>query len=205
MAIQFQHDYQRLELDPASDWKTAQGNYRRLVNVWHPDRYTNRPRERVYAQQQFIELTKAFNNLRTFHRENSRLPFEQIKQSIADSPVPPEHQQIKPEDVAVEESSILNKRKPSTSSQQSSKWTPLLWAIPALATIAAGIGVFVVIDKNAKRDRIEEAKQVLRNVQPSEYLANTEEIAKANSRANAVNPATGNRKMGERLAKDLFK
>lgn len=205
MAIEFEQEYQLLELDPSSDWKTARTNYRRLVHVWHPDKYAQRPREKIHAQQQFIDLTKAFNNLRAFYRENNRMPFEKIKHAIADSPEPPEHLQIKPEDGAVSESSILNKRKPSNKSLKSNIYTPLLWAIPAVATVVAGIAVFIVIDRNAKLRTIEEAKRVLRTVQPSEYMANSEEISKANNRANLVNPAQGNRKMGDQLAKDLFK
>jgi len=205
VAIEFKHEYQQLELDPSADWKNAQANYRRLVHVWHPDRYAQRPREKIHAQQQFIELTKAFNNLRTFYRENNRMPFEQIKQAISDSPVPAKHQQIMPEDNAISESSILNKRKPSTKSLKPNIFRPLLWAVPTVATVAVGIAVFIVIDRNAKLNTIEEAKRVLRTVQPSEYLANSEEISKANTRANLVNPAEGNRKMGDKLTKDLFK
>lgn len=205
MAIEFEQEYQQLELDPSADWKNAQANYRRLVHIWHPDRYAQRPREKIHAQQQFIELTKAFNNLRTFYRENNRMPFEQIKQAISDSPIPPAHQQILPEDDAINESSILNKRKPSTKSLKPNVFKPLLWVAPAVVTVLAGIAVFIVIDRNAKLNTIEEAKRVLRTVRPSEYLANSEEISKANNRANLVNSAQGNGKMGDELTKDLFK
>ena len=205
MAIQFEQEYQLLELEPSANWKGAQDNYRRLVHVWHPDRYAQRPRERIHAQQQFIELTKAFNNLRTFYRENQRLPFEQIKQAIADSPVPPTHQQIQPKDAAVLESSILNKRKPSTQSLKPNPFKPLLWIVPSIATIVVGVAVFVVIDRNAKLNTIEEAKRVLRNVQPSEYMANSAEITRANNRANIVDPNAKTGKMGDQLAKDFFK
>jgi len=205
VAIQFQQDYQLLELNPVDDWDKATRNYRRLVHVWHPDRYAQRPRERIHAQQHFIELTKAFNNLRSFYRENHRLPFEAIKQSVADSPEPPAHQRVKPEDVAVAESSILNKRKPSTQSHKSSPLKPLLWIIPALATVAAGMAVFFVIDRNAKQNTIEEAKRVLRTVQPSEFMADSAKISEANSRAVIVHGSGTSGKMGDKLAKDIFK
>lgn len=205
MAIQFQHDYRLLELDPVADWAKANKNYRRLVHIWHPDRYAQRPRERVHAQTQFIELTKAFNNLRGFYRENSRMPFEQIKQSVADSPEPPVNQRIKPEDTAVAESSILNKRKPSTKSLTSSLIKPLLWIIPTCAVVIGGIAVFAIIDRNAKLNTIEEAKRVLRSVKPSEYMADSEKITKANRRINLVSGSATDGKMGDKLAKDLFK
>lgn len=205
MAIQFEQEYRLLELDTGANWSIAQANYRRLVHAWHPDRYAHRPREKMHAQSQFIELTKAFNHLRSFYRQNHRLPFEQIKQAIADPPEPETHQQIRPEDGSINELSILNKRKPSTKLLKPSLLKILLWVIPAFATVAAGCAVFFIIDRNTKQNAIEEAKRVLRTVQPSEYMANTEELTKATNRANIVNPVEGNRKMGDKLAKDLFK
>lgn len=205
MAIQFQHDYQLLELDPLDDWNQASKNYRRLVHIWHPDRYAQRPRERVHAQNQFIELTKAFNNLRSFYRENHRLPFEQIKQAFADSPEPPEHRRLAPEDTAILELGILNKRKTSAKSRNASLVKPLLWAIPACAAVLGALAVFVVIDRNTKLNTIEEAKRVLRTVQPSEYMADSAKITKANNRANIVSGSNTSGKMGDKLAKDLFR
>jgi len=204
VAIHFQDDYQLLELDSSASWEQANENYRRLVQVWHPDRYSERPTELVHAQNQFIDLTKAFNNLRGFYRENSRLPFEQITQSTVDSSEPPEHQRIHPEDHAVLESSMLNKRKPSHRSLRSNASKPWLWIVPTLATVAAGVAVFFVIDRNAKLDTIEQAKRVLNNVQPSEYMADSEKINKANSRASMVSGAVANGQTGDKITKDLF-
>ncbi len=205
MAIQFQQNYQLLELTPADNWETASKNYRRLVNVWHPDRFTDRPRERIHAQQQFIELTKAFNNLRTFYRKNHRLPYEQIKQAIADSPEPASHQRVSPADKTVFEKGILNKRKPSLLKRKSRFLKPLLWGLPVGATIAAGMLVFVIVDRNAKLNTIEEAKRVLRNAEPSEYMRDSTEISKANSRTLLLNSTSGGGKMGDKLARDVFK
>ena len=79
MTHDFRQDYEALELDDRADWTTARASYRRQVNLWHPDRYAQRPRERVHAQQRFIQLTCAFDSLRNFHRANHRLPFEPIR------------------------------------------------------------------------------------------------------------------------------
>ena len=205
MAIEFQQNYALLELDPSADWAKANRNYRRLVHAWHPDRFAQRPRERVHAQQQFIELTKAFNNLRTFYRQNHRLPFEQIKQAIADPPEPPSHQSISPKDETVFEKGILNKRKPSPLKGKSKLFKPLLWALPVGATIAAGMVVFIMVDRSAKLNTIEEAKRVLRSAEPSQYMRDSEKISQANSRAVLLNQTSGGGKMGDKLVKDVFK
>jgi len=206
VAIQFQQNYELLELDPGADWDRANKNYRRLVHTWHPDRFAQRPRERVHAQQQFIELTKAFNNLRSYYRKNHRLPFEQIKHAISDPPEPPTHQRVSPEDKSVFEKGILNKRKPSLLKRKSKFIKPLLWALPVGATLFAGMTVFFIVDRNAKLNTIEEAKRVLRKAEPSEYMRDADAISKANSRAVMINRAgNGGKKMGEKLARDLFK
>lgn len=186
MAIQFQENYELLELEAGDDWATANANYRRLVHAWHPDRFTNQPRERVHAQQKFIELTKAFNNLRAFYRENNRLPFERIQHAVADSPVPPAHQRVEPEDQAVLESGILNKRKPSSKAMDSNRKKHWLWLIPAALTLFGGLFVFALFDRQAKMEGIEEAKRVLRDVEPSEFMTNKEEIKRSNNRKGIV-------------------
>ncbi len=205
MAIQFQRDYELLELEPSSDWEQASASYRKLVHAWHPDRYAQRPRERVHAQQHFIELTKAFNNLRSFYRKNKRLPFEPIKQSVADAPEPPAHKRVKPADDAVMESSILNKRKPSSNSDKSGRSKSFMWLVPAAATICAGLAVFIVIDMNTNKKSVEEAKRILQNVEPSEFLVDSTKVSEANNRAKFVNGPGTSGKMGDKLAKDLFK
>lgn len=206
MAIQFQNNYQLLELDTRADWDTANKNYRRLVHKWHPDRFVDRPRERVHAQQQFIELTKAFNNLRAFYRENNRLPLESIKRTSTNTPKPASPESvISASDVELH-SGFLNKRKPSLKSGRSSKLKPFLWAIPVGATLLAGMASFVVIDRNAKLKTIEEAQEVLRNAEPSPYKRDTAKIAQSQRRSTLLDQSSGsNGNMGNKLSKDMFR
>jgi len=175
------------------------------VHAWHPDRFEQRPRERIHAQQQFIELTKAFNNLRTFYRENHRMPFEQIKHAIADDPVPPAPQRVSPDDDKMFETGILNKRKPSKTILNTGWLKPLMWILPTGAIIFAGMVAFVVIDRNAKMSTIEEARRVLQSAAPSEYMRDNDKISQANSRAVLLNKSGGGGKMGDQLTKDIFK
>lgn len=204
MAIQFQQNYQLLELDPTSNWEMANKNYRRLVHIWHPDRFAQRPRERIHAQQQFIELTKAFNNLRAFYRENHRLPYEQIRHSVADSPEPPQHQQVVTNDESLFKTGILNKRKPSTKTLQASAMKPLLWILPTCAIILGAFVAFFLIDRSAKLNTIEEATRVLSTAEPSEYNVDNEGISRVNSRAVLLDKSSDG-SIGERLGKDLFR
>lgn len=205
MAIQFQHNYQLLELDATSNWDDANRNYRRLVHIWHPDRFAQRPRERIHAQQQFIELTKAFNNLRAFYRENQHMPYEQIKQSIADAPEPPDHQRVMPNDDLMSETSMLNKRKPSAKKREQRARKPLVWVLPTGAAIAVALFGFVLIDHGTKISAFEEAKRVLQSAKPSEYMRDNDKISQANSRAALIDKSGSSTKMGDQLTKDLFK
>jgi len=206
VAIQFQHNYQLLELKPGSDWAMAKNNYRRLVHACHPDRFAQQPRERIHAQQQFIELTKAFNSLRTFYRENNRMPFEQIKHAVADPPVPPPSQQVPSRDETIFKSGILNKPKPPPDNLEAKLAKPLFWVLPTVATVIVGLVAFFIIDHNTNLSRMEEATRVLSNSEPSKYMRNYEKITEDTGRRNAILNQSGHgSKMGDKLAKDLFK
>ena len=183
MSTQFQRDYELLELDRISDWSTARANYRRLVNVWHPDRYSNRPAEQEHAQKIFIELTKSFNNLRNFYREKNRLPYQldAIEKTKPAEPSP--EQRVDPN---VTESSVLKHRQSSDilSRTNSTKRSSLL--IPTLLTIACGIAIFIYMDVTAKNRAAEEASKVLNNSTPSEFLQDSGKIGAQNQRKNMV-------------------
>ncbi len=206
MAIDFQHDYAELELEERANWAMAQINYRRLVNHWHPDRYVQRPRERVHAQQQFIELTISFNNLRTFYRQNKRLPFERITvKKAASSSTPSQQQQVNPAEADILDSSIINNRKTATRRAVVSKSAKsAYWMLPIAFLLMCTLGLFVVMDRNAKKKSIEEAKAVLREVVPSAYMPNNEDINKQNARG-AMIGGQGNGKLGDKLMQDIFK
>jgi len=166
VAIQYQFEYDLLNLQPGDGWDKARANYRQLVNQCHPDRFAQRPRERAHAQQEFIELTKAFNTLRNFQRENNRMPFDRVTQASKDPVKPKPHQAVSPDEEL---------------------WKPIAWSFAAVATIFAGFSVFLIMDRNAKKLSIQEAKRVLRTVEPSEYLADSEAITKANNRSMLMN------------------
>ncbi len=203
MADDFQQDYKQLELEQQASFKTAHMSYRRLVNHWHPDRYAQRPRERQHAQQKFIELTKSFNNLRNFHRQNDRLPFEHIEYapvSTADTESPTRSS-------AEEELQSGLFRQKHNRSSASIAHLPLrrglLWVVPGALLLFATLGFFVVIDRAAKRDSIEQAKQVLRQTKASEFMPSAVEVKKQSSRGAFVEQQ-GSQKLGDQLMPNIF-
>ncbi len=186
MSTQFHRDYELLELDRISDWDTARANYRRLVNIWHPDRYSNRPVEREHAQKVFIELTKSFNNLRNFYREKNRLPYEfDAIESVKPAEPRPE-QRVDQDETNVTQSGILKQRKSSEIKATSAPSNRSSWLIPSLLTIAGGIGIFIYMDMSAKNRATEEAARILRTTKPSEFLQDSGKIGAQNQRKNMV-------------------
>jgi len=186
VSTQYRRDYELLELDRISDWDAARANYRRLVNVWHPDRYSDRPDEQEHAQKIFIELTKSFNNLRNFYREKNRLPYQfEAIESVSQAEPHPE-QRIETNESDVTQSGILKQRKSADAYTQNQrpKRSPLF--IPALLTIAGGIGIFIYMDMSEKNRASQEAARVLSNTEPSEFLQDSGKIGAQNQRKNMV-------------------
>jgi len=203
VANTFRRDYEQLEIDDVADWATARGSYQRLVNIWHPDRYAQRPRERIHAQQRFIELTKSFNNLRTFYRAHNRLPYQRIQTQQSSQPKPA--QTVRSARATVEESSLLRPRKESAIDDETlSNRRRLLWVLPGILMMLCTLGLLVVMDHNEKVRNIENAKEVLRNTEPSEFLPSAEELKKQSSRGAFVDREKP-KQMGEQLIKDVFR
>jgi hypothetical protein len=203
VANTFRSDYEQLGIDDGADWAVAQKSYKRLVHVWHPDRYSQRPRERVEAQQKFIELTKSFNNLRTFYRANDRLPYQRIELSTPQTPK--QHQQVKPSEACVQESSLLQPRKPGARPVSDlSMRRRLLWLLPGVLMLAGTLALFIVIDRKAKQRTVEQAREVLRQTSPSEFMPSSLEIKKQSSRG-AFIERDGSGQLGDQLMKDVFR
>jgi len=166
----FERDYQMLELDRDASWADARINYKRLVNRWHPDRFNSRPREKQHAQGRFIEVTKSYNNLRTFHRDHSRLPLQ--NPALRDSPqstgTPPEPN-VRSGGFGSPsvEDTVGSINKPATKR----KMLPLWCYVVPLAALAIGvIVIFVVLEKRTAAKQREAAIEVLNRTTPSEFL-----------------------------------
>ena len=165
----FERDYQMLELGRDSDWTEARQSYRRLVNRWHPDRFSTRPREKQLAQSRFIEVTKAYNNLRAFHREHDRLPLQDPKQSNQQksrgTPPEPAVRPGKPDNSSLDDA-LFRVETPKRKPTDRRYW---LLVIPVVAIIAI-LTLFIVLEKRIAQQQRENAIEVLRSTEPSDFL-----------------------------------
>lgn len=168
----FEHDYQTLELSRDAGWIEARQSYRRLVNRWHPDRFASRPREKHLAQSRFIEVTKAYNNLRAFHREHNRLPLQGPKQSTnpqqssTSSNPRTKGRKTTASRLKTEDENLFTTESPHRKPTKKPYW---LFAIPAVAIIAI-LALFIVLEKRIAQQQRQNAIEVLRSVEPSEFM-----------------------------------
>jgi len=216
----FRQDYATLLLDDDADWATARTSYRRQVNLCHPDRYAQRPRERAHAQQQFIQITRAFDSLRAFYRTNSRLPFEPIRRDQTSSPgadarpaAPrPDADEARdmsdtidrPSEEALLDAGILNLRKGSPARDAGMRGRRLIWPALGGLVVLGTLGLFVVLDRSARQATLDEGRAVLRETTPSVFMPSATEVKRQSSRGVFVERDDRGR-IGEQLMEDIFK
>ena len=72
----YQQSYEVLGLKGPADWHTVRSTYQRLALHHHPDRQKNGgvANAEAEANEQFIEITKAYHSLRDYHRRHHKLP-----------------------------------------------------------------------------------------------------------------------------------
>ena len=61
-----------LGIETGNKWSDIEKQYRTLVQTWHPDRYSGN--DNAYAQDRFIEINSAFNQLRENYRKSGKTP-----------------------------------------------------------------------------------------------------------------------------------
>jgi hypothetical protein len=69
-----------LEIKSGSSWIDIEKQYRALVQIWHPDRYSGE--DNTYAQDRFIEINSAFNKLRDDYRKTGKTPLSSVAKPI---------------------------------------------------------------------------------------------------------------------------
>ncbi len=207
----FKPDYALLELNQGADWKTVRTKYRHLVHMWHPDRYAQRPRERVHAQQQFIALTKSYTHLKAFHRQHGRLPFESIKARTPDATMATSNfisnpgkkasddhtgQQSNADksiaDSAIDdiESGILGRESGTNTSAllKSGSSARVTWVIVGCAVMLATLSVFFILDRKANQKVVERGREAVRDAPASEFMPSASEIRKSEAKGAFVQP-----------------
>ena len=205
----FRPDYAILELKDRADWQTVRTNYRRLVHLWHPDRYAQRPRERAHAQQNFIVLTKSYTRLRSFYRRYGRMPFEptgnrstnkimDIRTSNKTRQTAPEHNYSSiapdvntPDNEPAIEQGVLSRdrsgRGRAPAVEPRSK-TRIIWALASCAIIFATLSVFFLLDRKANQAVIERGREAVRDAPASEFMPSTAEIRRSEAKGAFVQP-----------------
>jgi DnaJ-class molecular chaperone len=196
----FKRDYEQLELDDRADWNQARAHYRRLVHLWHPDKYTQRPREKNHAQQQFISLTKSYDTLRAFHRQHGRLPFEPMATASDNSTSPRSASQKSKQshrynantesDADALAEGILGRanRVTAASNVNEDKGSKAVWVLLGLTLLLGTIVTFAILDKNASERIMEEGREAIREAPPSEFMPSAAEIRKSEARGAFIQP-----------------
>jgi hypothetical protein len=69
-----------LEIKSGSSWIDIEKQYRVLVQIWHPDRYSGE--DNTYAHDRFIEINSAFNKLRDDYRKTGKTPLSSVAKPI---------------------------------------------------------------------------------------------------------------------------
>ena len=198
----FKPDYAVLELQNNANWKSVRTNYRRLVHMWHPDRYAQRPRERAHAQQQFISLTKAYTHLRHFHRRHGRLPFEHtgnrsiietmdtrtpnrqtthVNDSANTSDLHSQVPDIEPGVLGRDQSARKSLIEPRTRKR-------IIWTLASGAIIFATVSTFVMLDRKANQAIMERGREVVREAPASEFMPSAAEIRRSEAKGAFVQP-----------------
>jgi len=62
--MDIEHCYKILDLDRNASFQQVKEAYKDLVNIWHPDRFSNKPRLKRKAEQKLKEINAAYDTLR---------------------------------------------------------------------------------------------------------------------------------------------
>jgi len=185
----FSADYQILKLKQTADWATARKHYRKLALVWHPDKFSDRPREKEHAQKQFIELTKAYKSLKKFQSVHKRLPFEHLEPEAArpdailngDAEGDDKPSRVDPNNLDMGTLA----RDADKIDERVVKRSPIkkiLWSMVATVLVGVTIAFFFIQDQKASQKIIEAGRQVVKEAPPSEFMPTPAEIRRSESK-----------------------
>jgi len=70
----YSRHYRTLGIKSPCDWDKLKKIYRKLANIWHPDRHNNDDQSRLLAEEKIKEINQAYKALSDYYRSNRRLP-----------------------------------------------------------------------------------------------------------------------------------
>jgi len=73
-----------LELDRDATMDEAKRAYKDLVNIWHPDRFSNNPRLRQKAEDKLKEINEAYETVKSFLSSKKSVESEKTPQAKAE-------------------------------------------------------------------------------------------------------------------------
>jgi tetratricopeptide (TPR) repeat protein len=83
--LDINHAYEILELEPGASPAQVKRAYRKLVKIWHPDRFLN-PKQKQEAEEKIKHINAAYNKLKseppTTEQSSSSLPKNPPKVSV---------------------------------------------------------------------------------------------------------------------------
>ena len=185
----FKVDYLTLKLKQGADWPTARSHYRKLVHIWHPDKFSEKPAELANAQKEFIALSKSYNRLKSFQSLHNRLPFENTKpeESRPDATLntAPVTENIKsrvdPNNLDLGTLS-RDENKVDDRLVKKSPLKKILWIMVATVVVVATIALFFILDKKANQQTRALGEQVLKEAPASEFNPTPAEIRRSESK-----------------------
>lgn len=74
MTDNYLKNYLILGVKPGASWKQLRQAYKKLVNVWHPDRFQQDIRQKRLAEEKTKEITQAYKELAEYHKKFGVLP-----------------------------------------------------------------------------------------------------------------------------------
>ncbi|MDB3935222.1 J domain-containing protein [Granulosicoccus sp.] len=190
---EFARHYEHLELDDKADWDTVREKYRSLVNLWHPDRYAQRPGEQIHAQQQFIDVTKSYKALQNFYRTNERMPFQSSRVTSQKHSEKHNHDASHTVDDIIpstEGTGILgrDKQKNGLAAIKPHRLRNILFIAAVCAMMLGTILLFLILDRKAHQAVMEKGREIVKEAPESDFRPSASEIRKSQTRGAFVKP-----------------
>ena len=74
MTERYTHNYRILGIRPGASWQELRQAYKSLVNIWHPDRFQQNPRQKNLAEEKTKEITQSYQELAEYYKQFGALP-----------------------------------------------------------------------------------------------------------------------------------
>lgn len=134
----YTRSYSALGLKPGSSWDEVRDAYRTLIKKWHPDRFQQDSKDQKIAEEESMEITRAYKILADYYRKHGSTPTDPapMPASAARKPEtaqPPEHIYRPAPTVDVPESAAHTE--PAASIPIAASRGKVLFVLPAIAML----------------------------------------------------------------------